>query len=227
MGLPRDHRLGKRPYTKPDYKSKSISEIAAILQEDWPRVYGAQKSRPSMEEIARPILLIEDYADHAHSIKTAIQNRRMQCHLSIPTDNSQLPLACQAAGAVQPDVLLLDLRQFKGGRRDILSEISREPHLRRIPLVMLVDSAADSQISKDHDLRGCWRLTTPVNSEQCVRALISLVRLRKAILELPLKEKQKKDGSARARDSEPRPGDEAGGEIRRIDWEGLCKDINE
>jgi DNA-binding response OmpR family regulator len=180
-----------------------------------------------MEEIARPILLIEDYTDRAHSIKKAIQKSGMQCHLGTVVDNSELPLTCQAAGAVRPDILLLDLRGFKGGASDVLNEIGKEPHLRRTPLVILVDSAADSQISKDHDLHGYWRLSKPVDSEQCVTALKSLLRLWKAIVELS-PQRSPKDTSTDTRGSGPKVGDGARTGIgRKIDWEGLCKEINE
>jgi len=226
MGLTEGHAL-KKLYTKPTCKSKSIAEIAAFVREDLLRQYEAQKSRPPMEEITRPILLIEGYAGGAYAIKAALHEGGMQCHLGTLADNSELPLTCQAAGAVQPDVLLLDLRRFKGGGRDVLNEISTEPHLRRTPLVTLVDSAADSEISKPSDLHGSWRLSGPVDPEQCVTALRSLLRLWKATLELPPHENQK-DGRARTRDSGSRLGEEAGtGTGRRIDWESICKEINE
>jgi CheY-like chemotaxis protein len=116
----------------------------------------------------------------------------MLCHAGIVVDGLELLLSCRNAGAVQADVLLLDLRQFEDGGCNVLKKIGKELHLRRIPLVILANSAADSQISKDSDRHNLWRLSRPVDSEQCVTPLRSLLDLQMAILKLPRQRESKR-----------------------------------
>ncbi len=192
MGGATGNHSKERPYRKPTCESKSVLEVAALVRENALGQQGEQRFPPSAEELARPILVVEDYAGHGRLLKEAIQNNGMQCHFATVIHNSELPLICQAAGAVRPEILLFDLRQLKDGGVNVLKEIGKELHLRLIPLVTLVNSAADSQISKDYGLHDCWRLCRP-DSEQCVTALRSVLDLQRAILKLPPKGEQQGD----------------------------------
>ncbi len=225
MGGAKGNHFEKEPYMEPTWEPKSVLDVAALIRDNLLERHEADKVPLSMEELARPILLVEDYAGHVHSIKEAIQKSGMQCHVGSVVDGLELSLVCGAAGAVHAHVLLLDLRQFKDLGSNVLLEIGEEPHLRRIPLVILANSAADSQISKDSNRHNLWRLTRPVDSEQCMASLRSLLDLQMAILRLPPKGKQK-DGGADTRSSKPKEGGTAAtGVAGKTDWEVFCREI--
>ena len=212
----------KDPYREPTCESKSVSEIAALIRENLLEKHEAQRLPLSTEELARPILVVENYRDNLHLMKQAFQEYGMQCHSGAAADGSELALFCQVAGEVQPEVLLLDLRCFENSGHDVLKEIGGKPALKCIPLVILVDAEA-SQICGGQC--GYWRLRKPVASRECVAALRSLLDLQMAVLKLSAGEK-KENRSVFTRGSRSKVSDASGKSIdTKIDWEALRKEI--
>jgi CheY-like chemotaxis protein len=212
----------KDPYRVPTCESRSVSEVAALIRKNLLAKHETRGLPLSAEELARPILVVENYQGDMRSMKQAFHEKGMQCHSGAATNDSELALICQVAGEVQPDALLLDLRRFKSAGHDVLEEIGGEPQLRRIPLVILVDSAA-AQICGD--LGNYWRLRKPVDSGGCVAALQSLLDLQIAVLKLS-PEKKREKRSVFTRDSGSKASNGPGKSIdTKTDWEALRKEI--
>ena len=79
-------------------------------------------------------------------------------------------LRCEGkyAGAPCPDLILLDLNMPKKDGREVLTEIKSDPHLRRIPVVMLTTSAAEKDILESYDLHANCYITKPVDLDQFI-----------------------------------------------------------
>jgi CheY-like chemotaxis protein len=75
------------------------------------------------------------------------------------------------AGA--PDLILLDLNLPKKDGREVLQEAKADPELRRIPIVVLTTSEAESDIAVTYGLHANCYITKPVYVDQ----FIKIVRL--------------------------------------------------
>jgi CheY-like chemotaxis protein len=73
-------------------------------------------------------------------------------------------------GAPVPDMIFLDLNLPRKDGRELLEDIKKDPHLRRIPVVILTTSEAEQDILKSYDLHANCYLTKPVadSSSQCI-----------------------------------------------------------
>jgi chemotaxis family two-component system response regulator Rcp1 len=65
-----------------------------------------------------------------------------------------------------PDLILLDLNMPRKDGREVLAEIKADAELRRIPVLILTTSAAESDIKKTLDLHANCYITKPVDLDQ-------------------------------------------------------------
>jgi CheY-like chemotaxis protein len=70
------------------------------------------------------------------------------------------------ADAPTPDLILLDLNMPRKDGREVLAEIKADAELRRIPVLVLTTSSAESDIKKTLDLHANCYITKPVDLEQ-------------------------------------------------------------
>ena len=89
------------------------------------------------------------------------------------------------ASSPRPNLILLDLNMPKKDGREALSEIKRDPSLRRIPIVILTTSKAEEDVLKIYDLGGNSFVTKPVSFEGLVDMMTLLTRYWFDIVELP------------------------------------------
>lgn len=66
-------------------------------------------------------------------------------------------------GAARPDMILLDLNMPRMDGREVLTEIKRDPDLRRIPVIVLTTSQTERDILKSYDLQANSYITKPVD----------------------------------------------------------------
>jgi chemotaxis family two-component system response regulator Rcp1 len=109
------------------------------------------------------ILMVEDNPDDIELTFEALKDARVGNFLSVVKDGEEAIayLRCQGKykQAIRPDLILLDLNMPKKNGRDVLREIKNDPHLKRIPVVILTTSQAEDDILHTYDLHAnCYIL---------------------------------------------------------------------
>lgn len=80
------------------------------------------------------------------------------------------------ASSPRPGLILLDLNMPKKDGRESLREIKQDPDLKRIPVVVLTTSRADTDISRIYDLGANSFITKPVSFDSLVEVMRVLNR---------------------------------------------------
>jgi len=96
-------------------------------------------------------------------------------------------LRCQGKykQAVRPDLILLDLNMPKKNGRDVLREIKNDPHLKRIPVVILTTSQAEEDIRHTYDLHANCYITKPVDFNQFLKVVRCIEDFWLTVVKLP------------------------------------------
>ena len=87
----------------------------------------------------------------------------------------------------RPGLILLDLNMPRKDGREALREIKLDPDLRKIPVVVLTTSKADTDISKIYDLGANSFISKPVTFDSLVNVMKILGSYWFEIVELPVK----------------------------------------
>jgi CheY-like chemotaxis protein len=87
--------------------------------------------------------------------------------------------------APRPDLILLDLNMPRMNGREVLAEIKSDPKLRRIPVVILTTSQAETDILQTYDLHANCYVTKPVELEQFVEVARSIEGFWLSLVQLP------------------------------------------
>ncbi len=104
----------------------------------------------------KTIFLVEDNRGDIRLIQEALRRTAAQCEVVIARDGMEamayLRQDGEYAGAVRPDLILLDLNLPKKDGREVLAEIKANPSLKHIPIIVLSTSRNEEDISKSYDL---------------------------------------------------------------------------
>jgi CheY-like chemotaxis protein len=84
-------------------------------------------------------------------------------------------------------LVLLDLNMPRKDGREALKEIKDDPELRKIPVVVLTTSNADTDISRIYELGANSFITKPVSFDQLVNVMRVLGQYWLEIVELPIR----------------------------------------
>lgn len=93
----------------------------------------------------------------------------------------------QVVSAPRPGLILLDLNMPRKDGREALREIKADPELKKIPVVILTTSKADTDISRIYDLGANSFISKPVTFESLVKVMKTLGTYWLEIVELPAK----------------------------------------
>jgi CheY-like chemotaxis protein len=121
--------------------------------------------------MTRPIrvLLIEDNPGDAELTKETLEAGKVHVEISIAIDGvealARLRARTGAGGSELPDLILLDLNLPKLDGRQILTELKQDELLRRIPVVILTSSDAESDVVRSYELGASCYVTKPVGLE--------------------------------------------------------------
>jgi len=88
-------------------------------------------------------------------------------------------------GKPRPDLILLDLNLPRKDGREVLAEIKVDRALRRIPVVVLTTSDAESDVRKAYDLSANCYITKPVGLEEFVTVMKSIQYFWSVVARLP------------------------------------------
>jgi CheY-like chemotaxis protein len=112
------------------------------------------------------VLLVEDSLGDVRLTREALCDANAHAHLSVVSDGIEamafLRHEAPHAGAVRPDIILLDLNLPKMDGREVLARIKKDDDLRTIPTIILTTSEADADILKCYQLRANCYLSKPV-----------------------------------------------------------------
>ena len=121
------------------------------------------------------ILLIEDNHADARLTDEALKEGKIVNRLNIVADGEEAVAYVRRQGkyadAPRPDLILLDLNLPKKDGREVLREIRADPDLRRIPVVVLTTSQADTDIAIIYELGANSFITKPVKFDALVKVL--------------------------------------------------------
>ena len=124
---------------------------------------------------AREILLVDDNPSDVRLTLEAFKDAKLANNVNVAGDGVEaleyLRRVGKYAGAVKPDLVLLDLNMPKKDGREVLEEIKNDPDLRRIPIVVLTTSNAEADILKSYDLHVNCYMQKPVDYNEFVRML--------------------------------------------------------
>jgi two-component system, chemotaxis family, response regulator Rcp1 len=87
--------------------------------------------------------------------------------------------------AVNPDLILLDLNLPKKDGREVLAEIKENESLKRIPVVILTTSSAETDILKTYNLHANCYIVKPLDLDQFIRVVRSIESFWLTIVKLP------------------------------------------
>ena len=135
------------------------------------------------------ILLVEDNAGDVRLTREALKEGKVLNRLHVAGDGVEalafLKREGEYAGAVRPDLILLDLNMPRKDGRELLADIKSDPGLRRIPVVVLTTSKAEEDIAKSYDLHANCFITKPVDLNQFIAVVQAVEDFWFTIVRLP------------------------------------------
>lgn len=124
------------------------------------------------------ILMADDDADDRLLVHEALQEVQLDHALEFVADGEELLDYLYRRGKYhtlpasrQPSLVLLDLNMPRKDGREALREIKAHPELRRIPVVVLTTSRADTDIAQVYQLGANSFIAKPVTFDALVRVM--------------------------------------------------------
>jgi len=139
------------------------------------------------------ILMADDDADDRLLAQDALAECKLPNELHFVENGDELLDYLHRRGkysqtsAPRPGLILLDLNMPRKDGREALREIKADPELKRIPVIVLTTSKADTDISKIYDLGANSFISKPVTFDSLVRVMNILGNYWFQIVELPVK----------------------------------------
>jgi CheY-like chemotaxis protein len=138
------------------------------------------------------VLMAEDDSDDRVLVKDALSECAWDADLRFVANGEELldyllrrgPY--QIAEAPRPGLILLDLNMPRKDGREVLREIKANAELRRIPVVVLTTSRADTDIQTIYELGANSFISKPVQFEGLVKLMRVIGQYWFGTVELPL-----------------------------------------
>jgi two-component system, chemotaxis family, response regulator Rcp1 len=144
-------------------------------------------ARPSGQAIE--ILLVEDNLGDIRLTREVFKECKVLNNLSVTEDGEEAMAFLRRQGpyakVTRPDLVLLDLNLPKKSGREVLAELKADPVLRRIPVVVLTTSSAETDILKSYELHANCYLTKPVQLDEFIKVVQSIEDFWLMIVSLP------------------------------------------
>jgi CheY-like chemotaxis protein len=135
------------------------------------------------------VLLVEDSAGDVRLTREALKEGQIPVNLSVAPDGEQALAFLRREGphaaAPRPDLILLDLNLPRKGGREVLAEIKADPHLRRIPVVVLTTSQAEPDVRASYDLHANCYIIKPLDLDQFMHVVRSIEDFWLTVVRLP------------------------------------------
>jgi CheY-like chemotaxis protein len=122
------------------------------------------------------ILLVEDSPGDARLAAEAWKETGVPGNLHVVADQQGTP---------PPDLLLLDLNLPLKDGWEVLAEIKDDPALKRIPVIVLTTSRAETDILQSYDLHANCFIAKPVDLDGFIRVIRSIADFWGRVVLLP------------------------------------------
>jgi CheY-like chemotaxis protein len=134
------------------------------------------------------ILMADDDDEDCMLAEDALRESRLKNPIRFVHDGEELLAYLRREGeyhdAPRPGLILLDLNMPRKDGREALEEIRADPSMRRIPIVVLTTSRAESDILRSYDLGANSYITKPVTFQSLVDVMQMLGKYWFEIVEL-------------------------------------------
>jgi CheY-like chemotaxis protein len=135
------------------------------------------------------VLLVEDSAAEARLAQEAFHETPFPVRIHIASDGLQaLDFLRRQRGyesAPRPDLVLLDLNLPRKDGREVLRDIKADDDLRRIPVVVLTTSQAESDILRAYELYANCYIQKPLELDGFIEIVKSIHRYWLQLAQLP------------------------------------------
>jgi CheY-like chemotaxis protein len=137
------------------------------------------------------ILLVEDNAGDAGLIEEVLEEAKIRNIIHVAEDGEEAMLYLHGEGkflgSPHPDIILLDLNLPKKDGREVLREIKEDKSLHSIPVIVLTTSKAERDILEAYDLHANAYVTKPLDFNQFLMVVESIVNFWLDVVQLPTK----------------------------------------
>jgi CheY-like chemotaxis protein len=145
-----------------------------------------------MQTRAIELLLVEDNPGDVRLTIEALKEGRVINQLTVVQDGEEaiafLRRQGRYAGAVRPDLILLDLNLPRKGGLEVLAEIKEDPDLKQIPVVVLTTSQAEQDVLRTYQLHANCYIVKPVDLNQFMAVVQAIKSFWLALVMLPPRE---------------------------------------
>ncbi len=135
------------------------------------------------------VLLVEDDPGDAELTREFLEEGKIMVNINVVEDGVEAMAYLRQegayAGAMLPDLILLDLNMPRKDGREVLSEIKSDNILRHIPVVVLTTSDTDEDILKSYNLGANCYVTKPVGLDQFSHIVQSIENFWFTVVKLP------------------------------------------
>jgi chemotaxis family two-component system response regulator Rcp1 len=138
------------------------------------------------------ILLVEDNIGDIRLTQEALKESNLLVNLRVVRDGLEAMELLRRNGnqsdTPNPDLILLDLNLPRKDGREVLQEIKSDADLKRIPVVVLTTSEAESDILATYGFHANCYITKPVDMDQFIKIVKMLNEFWFTIVKLPPRE---------------------------------------
>jgi len=135
------------------------------------------------------ILLVEDNPGDVRLTREALKEAKFRNTLDVVGDGVEalayLRQQGQYTGAVRPHLIMLDLNLPRMDGREVLAAVKKDADLRRIPVVVLSSSQAETDIARAYELHANCYVTKPVDIDHFLQVVKSIEEFWVEIVRLP------------------------------------------
>jgi chemotaxis family two-component system response regulator Rcp1 len=135
------------------------------------------------------ILLVEDNPGDVRLTREALKEAKFRNTVQVVGDGVEalayLHQQGQYSGAMRPHLIMLDLNLPRMDGREVLAAIKKDADLRRIPVVVLSSSEAESDIARAYELHANAYVTKPVDIDHFLQVVKAIEEFWVEIVKLP------------------------------------------
>jgi CheY-like chemotaxis protein len=135
------------------------------------------------------ILLVEDNPGDVRLTREALKEAKFRNKVQVVGDGVEalayLRQEGQYSGAMRPHLIMLDLNLPRMDGREVLAAIKKDADLRRIPVVVLSSSEAETDIARAYELHANAYVTKPVDIEHFLQVVKAIEEFWVEIVKLP------------------------------------------
>jgi len=127
-------------------------------------------AQPTPEPIH--ILMVEDDPADVRLTREALKNKKVLTTMDTVPDGVEAMAYLRKedpfADKQRPDLILLDLNMPRMDGREVLTELQKDPKLRKIPVIVLTTSEGEEDILAAYEMNANCYITKPVDWKQFI-----------------------------------------------------------